>query len=163
MTQLAAAHGLRVRAPFFDRALADWTFSLPPDWFLRGACEKHLLKRAAEPYLPPAIVWREKRGMGVPTTEWCLGPLRRDLARCLSPTRLRRDGWFDPASLATLLRGQDQPQEYRRRRLGEKLWTLLMLHLWLDTHAQHLPTPMPKHLNARTPERLNAQRLRPNA
>jgi asparagine synthase (glutamine-hydrolysing) len=57
-TQLAEAHGLWMRAPFFDRALTDWTFTLPANWFLHGACEKYLLKRAAEPYLPPEIVWR---------------------------------------------------------------------------------------------------------
>jgi asparagine synthase (glutamine-hydrolysing) len=144
MVQLAAAHGLRVRAPFFDHSLTEWTFSLPPDWLLYGACEKHLLKRAAEPYLPPAVVWREKRGMGVPTTDWCMGPLRRDVARGLSPSRLRRDGWFAPAFIKTLLRGQDQPQEFRRRRLGEKLWTLLMLHLWLDTHDVRLGEVAPR-------------------
>ncbi|HLV81360.1 MAG TPA: asparagine synthase-related protein, partial [Chthonomonadaceae bacterium] len=42
-TQLAAACGLRARSPFFDRALAGWTFTLPPERFLSGACEKALL------------------------------------------------------------------------------------------------------------------------
>jgi asparagine synthase (glutamine-hydrolysing) len=130
--QLGAAHGLRVRAPFFDRALTEWTFSLPPEWLLQGACEKHLLKRAAEPYLPHDVVWREKRGMGVPTTEWCLGPLRRDVARWLSPRRLKQDGWFEPASVRALCRGEDHPGEVRRRRVGEKLWALLMLHVWRE-------------------------------
>jgi len=130
--QLGAAHGLRVHAPFFDRALADWTFTLPPDAFLRGACEKYLLKRAVELFLPAEIVWREKRGMGVPVTEWFLGPLRSEAARRLSPRRLRRDGWFDPAFIAALRRGEDLPGEFRRRRVGEKLWCLLMLHIWRD-------------------------------
>ena len=38
----------------------------------------------AEAYLPAEIVWREKRGMGVPVTEWCLGPLRRAALRVVS-------------------------------------------------------------------------------
>lgn len=131
--QLGAAHGLRVQMPFFDRELAEWTFGLPPDWFLRGVCEKHGLKRAAEVFLPPEIVWREKRGMGVPTTDWCLGPLRRVLAACLSPRRLARSGgWLDPAAVARLRRGEDHAAEFRRRRVGEKLWTLLMLQVWRD-------------------------------
>jgi len=132
--QLGAAHGLRVHMPFFDRALAEWTFGLPPEWFLRGACEKHGLKRVAEAYLPTEIVWREKRGMGVPTTEWCLGPLRREVGRWLSPSRLKRDSWFDAGAVARLRRGEDRPGEFRRRRVGEKLWTLLMFHVWRQTH-----------------------------
>jgi asparagine synthase (glutamine-hydrolysing) len=128
--QLAAAQGLKVRSPFFDRTLTEWSFGLPPEWLLRGACEKYLLKRVAEAYLPADIVWREKRGMGVPVTEWCLGPLRRDVARTLSPRRLKRDDLFDPRFVAALRRGEDLPGEFRRRRVGEKLWTLWMFQLW---------------------------------
>jgi len=135
MTQLAAAHGLQARAPFFDPALAEWTFTLPADFFLRGASEKHLLKRAAEGLLPEALIHRPKRGMGVPATEWLRGwlsPLRWEAVRRLSARRLRRDGWFDPAYVAALRRGEGDPGETRRRRGGEKLWALLMLHLWMD-------------------------------
>jgi asparagine synthase (glutamine-hydrolysing) len=136
--QLAAGCGLRMRSPFFDRSLAEWTFSLPPEWLLQGACEKALLKRVAEAYLPPEIVGREKRGMGVPLTDWCQGGLRCEVARRLSPARLRRDGWFEPRAVAALRRGEDHAREFRRRRAGEKLWTLLMLHLWCDVHGYEM-------------------------
>lgn len=132
MRQLAAANGLRIRAPFCDRALTDWTFTCPPEWFLQGACEKYLLKQVAEKYLPADIVWREKRGMGVPATEWCRGGLRRPIGRLLHPRRLQRDGLFRPETVLALCRGNETDGEYRSRRLGERLWTLLMLHLWKD-------------------------------
>ncbi|HST62691.1 MAG TPA: asparagine synthase C-terminal domain-containing protein [Longimicrobium sp.] len=135
MTQLAAAHGLAVRAPFFDLPLAKWTFTLPPEAFLRGASEKHLLKRAAEGLLPPDVIDRPKRGMGVPATEWLLhwrSPVRWQAARRMSKRRIKRDGWFDPAYVAALRHGDDDPGETRRRRLGERLWALLMLHVWMD-------------------------------
>jgi asparagine synthase (glutamine-hydrolysing) len=141
MAQLADAHGLRLRAPFFDHSLAEWTFRLPPTWLLQGACEKYLLKRAAEPYLPAEIVWREKRGMGAPVTSWCLGPLRPELDRWLSPERLRRDGWFGPAAVGRLRRGEDPGGDQRGRRVGEKLWLLLMLQLWCTVHGQALARP----------------------
>lgn len=128
--QLAEAHGLRLRMPFFDRALTEWTFTLPPEWFLSGACEKYLLKRVAESYLPAEVVWREKRGMGVPVTDWCLGPLRREVARRLTPRTIQRDGRFRVEAVEALRRGEDRPGEFRRRRLGEKLWALLLFHVW---------------------------------
>ena len=150
MAQLAAAHGLEVRAPFLDRALAEWTFTLPASLFLRGAEEKHLLKAAAATLLPADVVWRPKRGMGVPATQWCrgsfrglLGPVRREVARRLSARRLRRDGWFDPAFVAALRAGEDRPGETRRRRAGEKLWALLMLHVWMDVQDPPLELPRP--------------------
>ena len=146
MTQLAEAHGLSVRAPFFDLALAEWTFALPAEYFLRGATEKHLLKRAAQGLLPPDVIERPKRGMGVPATEWLLhwlSPVRREAARRMSRRRLRRDGWFDPAFVAALRRGHDDPGETRRRRLGERLWALLMLHVWMDVQDPPLEMPRP--------------------
>lgn len=134
--QLAEVCGLCVRSPFCDRELAYWTFSCPPEWFLHGSQEKYLLKRVAEHYLPSEIVWREKRGMGVPVTAWCEKELRRIIARTLNPRRLRRDGIFDPEAVQTLLKGSDFPHEFRRRRLGERLWTLFMLHVWQDVQRE---------------------------
>jgi asparagine synthase (glutamine-hydrolysing) len=133
--QLAAAHGLRVRSPFFDPDLAAWTFTLPSAWSLQGACEKYLLKRVAEAYLPSEIVWREKRGMGVPATEWCIEGLRREIGRLLAPRRLKREGWFDPGFITALRRGEDHPGEFRRRRLGEKLWLLALLAAYQEAHS----------------------------
>jgi asparagine synthase (glutamine-hydrolysing) len=70
--------------------------------------------------------------MGVPTTDWCLGPLRREVARWLSPRRLQQDGWFELAAVRALCRGEDHPGEFRRRRVGERLWALLMLQVWRE-------------------------------
>ena len=74
-SNLSLAFDLAVRTPFCDRELARWTFQVANDLFLRDSHEKYLLKRAVELWLPPDIVWREKRGMGAPLTQWCLGPL----------------------------------------------------------------------------------------
>ncbi len=138
MTALAECHGLRVRAPFFDLALTEASFRLSPEKLLAGSCEKFLLKRFAERYLPRQIIWREKRGMGVPSTEWCLGQSRLGWAvrHRLSARRLRARGWFDPEFIRGLLRGEDPTAEgsFRRRRVGEKLWQLYMLEIWSDVH-----------------------------
>ncbi len=128
--QLAEACGLRVRSPFCDPELTAWTFACPPEWFLQGAQEKYLLKRVAESYLPASIIWREKRGMGVPATQWCGKELRREIARILHPRRIKQDGLFRPETVQMLRKGEDFPVEFRSRRLGERLWTLLMLHVW---------------------------------
>jgi len=80
--------------------------------------------------------------MGVPVTEWCLGPLRKEVGRWLDAHRVRRDGWLEPAFIEELRRGEDPAGEYRRRRVGEKLWALLMLHVWLDVQEQPLTWPL---------------------
>jgi hypothetical protein len=77
----------------------------------------------------------------VPATEWCLGPLRGEVARRLSAGRLIRAGWFEPGALRQLRRGQERSDDPRRRRVGENLWLLFMLHVWLVVNGQALIWP----------------------
>ncbi len=60
-TNLAFAHGLHLRSPFCDLALAEWTFTVAGSLYLHGACEKYILKRAVADWLPAEIVWRQKQ------------------------------------------------------------------------------------------------------
>lgn len=131
--------GLDVRVPLFDRRLARHAFRLPPDLKLRGACEKYVLKLAMQGRLPDAVVWRRKFGMSVPVTDWLLGPRGSTaptpftplLDELLGPEAVRRRGLFRAEYVEELRAGRDEPTVTRRRRVGEKLWALLMLELWL--------------------------------
>jgi asparagine synthase (glutamine-hydrolysing) len=129
--RMANAWGLDVRVPLFDRALAELAFRLPPQHKLRGASEKHVLKLALQKALPADIVWRRKYGMSVPSTDWLLGPLEDVVEDLLGDAALASRGLFQSEFVARLRRGEPLPGDTRRRRLGEKLWALLMLEAWL--------------------------------
>jgi asparagine synthase (glutamine-hydrolysing) len=128
-TNLALAHGLKLRTPFCHKPLADWTFGVSDELFLQGVCEKYLLKRAVSDWLPSDVVWREKRGMGVPLTAWCLGTLWRTLGRWLDPKKLAAEGVFQPDLALRVAAGQFSAH-IQGRRIGEILWLLLMWQLW---------------------------------
>ncbi len=129
--RMSNAHGLDLRVPLFDRELAEASFALPTGFKLHGACEKYVLKRAMQWALPEDIVWRRKFGMSVPVTDWVLGPMADRLSEVLGEPSLQRRGLFVPSYVTSLRAGVDHPAETRKRRIGEKLWTLLMLELWL--------------------------------
>jgi asparagine synthase (glutamine-hydrolysing) len=129
--RMTNAHGLDVRVPLFDRQLAAWSFTLPTHLKLHGACEKYVLKLAMQKRLPEALVWRRKFGMSVPVTDWLLGPLAPLVDEHLGDAAVRARGLFRPELVRQLREGQDVPSETRRRRIGEKLWTLLMLEAWM--------------------------------
>jgi asparagine synthase (glutamine-hydrolysing) len=140
-TNLALAQGLKVRSPFCDPNLAQWTFGLAGSLCLKGACEKYILKRAVEPWLPAEIVWRPKRGMGVPLTYWCFNQWWRDLGRWLNPGVLAAQGnWQSDLALVTAL--GDLSGTIQGRRIGEILWLLVMWQQWrsqvLDESSEHL-------------------------
>jgi asparagine synthase (glutamine-hydrolysing) len=129
--RMSNAWKLDARVPLFDRALAEASFRLPPSMKLHGATEKYVLKLAMQRYLPREVVWRRKAGMGVPITDWVLGPLAPAVEELLGPASLARRGLFQPAYVERLRRGQNDPDETRRRRIGERVWALLMLEAWL--------------------------------
>jgi asparagine synthase (glutamine-hydrolysing) len=132
MDRAAQCSGLDVRAPLFDRRLAELSFRIPPQLKLHGATEKFVLKLSLQNRLPKDIVWRRKFGMGVPITDWVLAePLRGILHDLLGQAAVRRRGYFRPEFVTSLLQGVSLPDELRRRRVGERVWTLAMMEAWL--------------------------------
>jgi asparagine synthase (glutamine-hydrolysing) len=128
-TNLGFAHGLRVRSPFCDLDLARWTFQVGGELFLQGSCEKYILKRAVENLLPPEIIWRKKRGMGVPLTSWCVNSFWYQIGDWLNPGILHAGEHFHPQIAAQIVSGE-LGANIQERRIGEILWLLMMWELW---------------------------------
>ena len=124
--------GLEVRAPFLDRALAEYALSLPAA-SRRGLWQtKPLLRRVARRLLPPTIARRPKHGFGVPTGAWLREELRELASDMLTSDRLRRQGIFDPTYVALLMcRHLDGIANY-----AKELWTLLMFQLWAAAYLR---------------------------
>lgn len=139
-TALGWVHGLKVRSLFCDHALAAWTFRLSGSLALQGSCEKYILKRAVESWLPAEIVWRPKRGMGVPLTSRCFNEWWHLLGAWLNPDRLRREQLWQPDLAAQIVSGQ-LGAHIQGRRIGETLWLLVMWELW---RSQVLGEPVGK-------------------
>jgi len=131
MERMANAWGLDARVPLFDRKLAEAAFTLPPHMKLNGAIEKYVLKLALKKSLPREIVWRRKFGMSVPITDWVLGPLAPVFDQLLDEQSLSKRGLFRREYVAAMRRGVPEANDVRRRRIGERLWTLAVLEGWL--------------------------------
>jgi asparagine synthase (glutamine-hydrolysing) len=128
-TNLARWHGLKVRSIFCDLPLAEWTFGVSGTLQLQGACEKYILKRAVEHLLPTEIVWRTKRGMGVPLTAWLFQELWGDLGKWLNPQVLQQAGCWQPDIASQLVSGKFSGS-IQGRRIGEILWLIIMWERW---------------------------------
>lgn len=120
-----------MRTPLFDRKLVKASFALAPQLKLSGAVVKFVLKLAVRGKLPKAVVWRKKLGMGVPITDWALGPLAPAMHELLGKASLEQRGLFRHDYIEPLLLGRNLPGETRRHRVGERLWALAMLEAWL--------------------------------
>lgn len=63
-------NSLEVRAPFLDINLVNHVRRIPASFRFRKGQSKYLLKKALEPYLPREILYRPKKGFGVPIGKW---------------------------------------------------------------------------------------------
>jgi len=70
-------HSLEVRAPYLDIELVDFVRRIPHQYKFRGGETKYILKKALEPVLPRDILYRSKKGFGIPIGSW----LKRDILR----------------------------------------------------------------------------------
>lgn len=138
--RIAAGLGLTVSMPLFDRKLAEFSFRLPSEMKLHGACEKFVLKIAMQGRLPEDIIWRKKAGMSVPMTDWLQGPLREVVEEYAGDRAVTARGWFRKEHVAKLREGNDRPGETRKRRVGEKLWALIMLEAWVRHVVEGKPS-----------------------
>jgi len=63
-------NSLEVRAPFLDKDLVDFVRRIPHSYKYRNGQTKYILKKALEPLLPHEILYRSKKGFGVPVGKW---------------------------------------------------------------------------------------------
>ena len=61
---------LEVRAPFLDNDVVEFARKIPHQYKYRNGTTKYLLKKALEPILPKNIIYRKKKGFGIPLARW---------------------------------------------------------------------------------------------
>ena len=114
---------LEVRAPFLDNDVVDFARKIPHQYKYRNGQTKYLLKRALESVLPREIVYRKKKGFGVPLARWL-----KDFSE---PTIALRD----PAPNSAWV--SQQWQEHRTGKADRRLflwcWLVLQKHIHATT------------------------------
>ena len=103
--KMSMAVGVEVRVPFLDLELVEFAQRIPLAYKQRGAVGKWVLKKAMEPYLPHDVIYRPKTGFGAPLRRWLGGALKPLAEDLLSPSSLRRRGFFDAAAVNALRQG----------------------------------------------------------
>jgi len=122
------AHSLEARVPYLDAEVAGLAMALPTAAKVRGWAKKRLLRRAAAPLVPEAIVRGRKKGFSIPAAAWLRGPLVPFAREVLAPARVADQGLLDPAAVTAVL----DRHVAGREDLSRQLWGLLALSLWQD-------------------------------
>ncbi len=126
--RMTMAASLEARAPLLDYKLAEFAFSLPPDWKVRNGTGKWFFKKAMEGILDQKILYRQKQGFSIPIKNWLKNELKEMMLETLSEKRITAMGYFDYPFVRTMIQEHLQNRENHSHRL----WALMQFHLWHD-------------------------------
>ena len=121
------AFGLEVRPPFLDNEVVELAFQTPFRQKLKGKQTKWALKNMAEDFLPKEIVYRSKKGFGVPLQQWLKGPLQSRLQKALQDSPLWESPWVSQA----YFQSANESLVNNKMDTSKTLWSFLVLDHWM--------------------------------
>ncbi len=133
--RMSMMNSVEVRSPFLDTDLAEFVYNLPLEYKMNKNGGKIILKDILEEIMPKEFVHRRKQGFGAPVKIWLKEPAFKKLAE---ETLLNQDAelyrWLDKKVVYSLIekfytKGGDS--------YCYKIWVLLCLELWFQSHKQY--------------------------
>lgn len=121
-------NSLEVRAPLLDYTVVNFINSLPYDFKKNGSIGKFILKELMKNKLPKRIVYREKKGFGIPLAAWLRGPLKELMNDSLSKEKVEAVGLFNYDYIVKL---KTEHVEHRQDNARE-LWALMVFMNWYN-------------------------------
>ena len=124
--RMSMLNSLEVRVPMLDHVFVEWVAGLPPQWKLRGAQQKYILRKLAERLgVPREVLDRPKQGFALPLVHWMGHELKDMLMILLEPRTLDR-GYFAADGVRKVM----DDHLLRGRTNTARIWRLLMFELW---------------------------------
>lgn len=136
--RMAMANSLEVRSPFLDYRLAEFAFSIPGHFKLRGGETKAILKDAVEPMLGPALTRRSKQMFTVPVGEWFRQKLAGYCREMLLDGRLGARGLVDENTIREMLASHIAGSGNYTRQLRALISLEIWFRLFVDRDPQWL-------------------------
>jgi len=134
------AHSLEARSPLLDYELMEWAARIPVEQKIWGRESKALMKKTLESDLPKELLYRPKKGFGVPIDQWIRAELKEMAYDTLLSSRATARGLFKPQYVQMLL----DEHCHQVRQHHTRIWALLMLELWYQMWIDPCQKPLHK-------------------
>lgn len=121
-------NSLEVRAPFLDTSVVEFANSLPYSYKYKNFETKYILKKLMEGKLPKSIIYRSKKGFGIPLGKWLREDLKDFCNSVLSKENNQKIGLFNYKYIDKLKSEHFSGQKDNRK----LLWNLIVFFLWYE-------------------------------
>ena len=125
-------NSLEVRAPFLDTAVIEFINSLPTHYKLNKLSGKYILKKLMEGKLPDKIIYRPKKGFGIPLSRWLREDLKPICDELFSKESIEEIGLFN-YSYIQKIRYEHENFKKNNRKL---IWNLLIFIMWYKQYLK---------------------------
>ena len=119
-------NSLECRSPFLDKRVVEFLNTLPANFKFKNNTGKYILKEVMRNKLPDNIIFRPKKGFGIPLSHWLRNDLKQTSDELLSESALNKHGLFDPKFVQQLKTEHEQKKNNHRK----LLWTLICFQLF---------------------------------
>jgi asparagine synthase (glutamine-hydrolysing) len=125
------AHGLESRSPLLDHNLLELSSHIPSNLKLKGLTTgKYIFKKTLEDILPAEILYRKKKGFGMPVDVWFKGDLKDYAYSHLLSKKFENRNILTRKSVKNIL----DTHINTTIDTSHTIWTLLMLELWFEEY-----------------------------
>ena len=122
------AVSLESRAPFLNHSVIELSQRVPIEMKIKNGQGKWILRNILNDFIPSNLIDRPKTGFGIPIAEWLRGPLKEWAESLIDSSRLKDDGYFNPALITDMWKKHIS----KNRNYGHHLWSILMFQAWLE-------------------------------
>ncbi len=119
---------LEARTPFLDVEFAEFANSLSFDLKFKNLTRKYIFKKAFENKLPNTILYRNKKGFGIPLTKWIKNDLKKEIEHYFSYDFIKKQDLFSYDFVYKIFNEHLAGQKDNRK----QIWTLYMFQKWYE-------------------------------
>ncbi len=119
-------NSLECRSPFLDKRVVEFLNTLPANFKFKNNTGKYILKEVMRNKLPNNIIFRPKKGFGIPLSHWLRNDLKQMSDELLCESALNKHGLFNPKFVQQLKTEHEQKKNNHRK----LLWTLICFQLF---------------------------------
>ena len=119
-------NSLEVRAPFLDTRVVELANRLPTHFKFYHFERKHILKKLMLGKISRKIIYRKKKGFGMPIARWINADMKPLVLEVLSRKSLEEMGLFNANYVERILSEHFANKNDNRK----QIWTLMIFSLW---------------------------------